>query len=443
MPVMEDDYQQTLDYIYSFIDFSIKKNFKSPGKEITLDRILPFIADLGSPQLAYPVIHVAGTKGKGSVCALCASALKAAGYKVGLYTSPHLMDFTERMQVNGEPIAKTELVALVNMVRPVIARHPHITMFDLTTALAFLFFKQQQVDVAVIEVGLGGRIDSTNVVDPLVAVITSISFDHTQILGNTLAQIATEKAGIIKTGKPVVMAKQMAEAAESIKAIASTKNAPIIDVDQQTDCRLIASDLQGQTLGLSTRDDPAEIIITLPLLGAHQRENAAAAYAALMVCHQHGLPIQPEAVARGFAATTWAGRFEILNHQPMVVIDCAHNLDSAQKLAQTFTTCFPDKRALLVFGVSEDKDISGIITALMPICARVIATQSTHPRALAAESLVELFCGYNRPIQSILPFENALQTALDEVAENQVILVTGSIFMAAAARQVWFEQLNR
>src|SRR5688572_9079463 len=224
----EVEYNKTLDYLYSFVDYSLKHSSELAKAEFNLDRVFALMEELGEPQEKYPIIHVAGTKGKGSVSALCASALQAAGYKTGLYTSPHLWDYTERIQINGKPISHEQLIDLVEEVKPAVAKIPKLTTFEITTALGLLAFAKNDVTAAVIEVGLGGRLDATNIVLPKISVITSISYDHTAVLGNTLAEIAGEKAGIIKEGVSVVSAPQTEEALEVLERVAKEKNCPFI-----------------------------------------------------------------------------------------------------------------------------------------------------------------------------------------------------------------------
>ena len=227
MPDAEASYNLALDYLYSFVDYSLKHSSELARADFNLDRMRLLMAELGDPQLRYPILHVAGTKGKGSVCALAASGLQAAGYRVGLYTSPHLLDYCERIQIDGRPVSHDQLVSLVEFAKPAVARIPKLTTFEITTALGLLYFADQKVDVAVIEVGLGGRLDATNVVMPRTSVITSLSYDHMAVLGDTLAKIAAEKAGIIKDHIPVVSAPQKQEALEVLVRIARERNAAL------------------------------------------------------------------------------------------------------------------------------------------------------------------------------------------------------------------------
>src|SRR5512140_754924 len=219
----EQSYNSALDYLYSFVDYSLKHSSELAKADFNLDRMRALMAELGNPQDRCPTVHVAGTKGKGSVCALIASGLQAAGMRVGLYTSPHLLDYNERIRINGEPVSHHDLVELVETIKPAVARIPKLTTFEITTALAFIHFARQKVDAAVIEVGLGGRLDATNVITPRVAIITSLSYDHMAVLGDTLAKIAGEKAGIIKPGVPVVSSSQKQEALEVLEKVSAAR----------------------------------------------------------------------------------------------------------------------------------------------------------------------------------------------------------------------------
>jgi dihydrofolate synthase / folylpolyglutamate synthase len=447
------EYQKTLDYLYGFVDYSLTRSFRNAPGMFDLGRMQRFMEHLGNPQQAYPAIHIAGTKGKGSTAAFCASALRAAGYKVGLYTSPHLQDYAERIQIGGEPIEHSDLIALVNELRPYLDGGTELTTFEITTGLAFLHFARQGVDAAVIEVGLGGRLDATNVIVPTVSVITSISYDHTYILGETLAQIAGEKAGIIKPGVPVVTAPQKEEARLVIERIASEHSAPLTVVGREYYFAQWNSHAKGgQSFQVWPASDQAQVDnyietggvqewepvrLKIPLLGYHQVENAATAFAALQVARAQGVEISAGALARGFAETQWPGRFEILQRSPPVVIDSAHNRDSALKLRLALDDYFPGMPVILVFGASEDKDIEGMFAELMPRIRRLIATRSYHPRALDPEALVKLAHHYGRPAKVVPTVEDALEEAIQLAGKEALVLAAGSLFVAAGVRDAW------
>jgi dihydrofolate synthase/folylpolyglutamate synthase len=436
-------YQATLDYLYTFVDYSLVRNFHNAPGKFDLTRMGALATALGDPQKQYPIIHVAGTKGKGSVSAFCASALQAAGYRTGLYTSPHLVDFSERIQVNGQPIPPDEVVTLIEQCKPVVASIPEVTWFEYTTILAFLYFARQSVNAAVIEVGLGGRLDATNIVTPEVAVITSLSYDHMAVLGDTLGQIAAEKAGIIKPGLPVVISPQSDEARQVIVRIAAQRNAPVIQAGQDYKFKSLSQSLDGQSFKIWPIARPEESTqLAIPLLGRHQIENAATAYAALRALDISRLAVSESAIRQGFAATVWPGRFEILRRQPPVVLDCAHNLDSSHRLRQTLDDYFPDWPIVLVFGASEDKNVAGMFTELMPRVREVIATQSIHPRAISPAHLVELARPFGVRVSDVSTVEDALDMALHAAGNDALLLVTGSIFVVAGVRETWMKKGN-
>jgi dihydrofolate synthase/folylpolyglutamate synthase len=451
---VEIAYQGALDYIYSFIDYSLKRTFRYSPENFNLGRMEKLAISLGNPHQQYPIIHVAGTKGKGSVAALCSSALHAAGYRVGFYTSPHLQDFVERIQVNGEPISHADVVTLVNEMKPHIASIPELTTFEITTALALLYFARCEATAGVLEVGLGGRLDATNIVTPKVCVITSISYDHTYVLGNTLAEIAGEKAGIIKKGVPVVIAPQEEEARQVVARIAAEKDAVLIQVGQDYLFAPLFHSLDGQSFYIWTQAMQSSVrdylesngkqgqqptSLTIPLLGYHQLVNAATAYAALQTARLLGLEVGEDDIQRGFASVVWPGRFEVLRRHPPIVLDSAHNRDSAQKLRLTIDDYFPDIPVILVFGASEDKDITGMYAELLPRVESVIATQSIHPRAMDPTRLVELAQPFGKPARAIPRIEEALQDALQIGQNGYLVLVTGSLFVVAGVHHAWQE----
>jgi dihydrofolate synthase / folylpolyglutamate synthase len=439
MSEYEDSYNKALDYLYSFVDFSMQKAQTYSPERFKLERMLLLASSLGNPQHKYPTIHVAGTKGKGSVSVMCASALRAAGYRVGLYTSPHLDDYAERIQIDSEFIPHTDLVSIVEEIKPHVEEIPELTTFEITTALAFLYFAKKNVTAAVIEVGLGGRLDATNVLIPKVSVITSISYDHTHLLGDTLTQIAGEKAGIIKTGVPVVVSPQKEEARVVIERVAHECSAPLVQVGQDYLFEVISHSLEGQELRVWVRESPknSAINLTIPLLGYHQVANAATAYAVLETGNQNGLPIPLEAIRTGFADVFWPGRFEVVNVAPPVILDCAHNRDSAQKLGLTLDEYYSKRPVFMIFGASEDKDILGMFAELMPMVREMIAVKSFHPRAIEPEKLVEMALLYKCPAQIMHSIPEAMEKAVQFAGENGIVLVTGSIFVVAEARKYW------
>ncbi len=454
MVLINPEYQSALNYIYSFIDYSLKRHLDKKEADFKLDRMRQFMQHLDNPQDKYKIIHVAGTKGKGSVSALCASALISQGYKVGLYTSPHLQDFSERIQVNCNPIDPPDIVRLVGELKKVVELIPDITTFELTTALGFLYFAEQQVDIAVVEVGLGGRLDATNVVNPLVSVITSISFDHTAVLGNTLKEIAYEKGGIIKPKRPVVVSPQKDEALNEIRRISIERSSLLIDVGADYHYHYKYHTLDEQSFKVWKKSkslDESKVQLeaiekasrakhfVIPLLGAHQVVNAVTAYAALQVAKHEGLRITEKAIKVGFKNVNWPARFELLRKEPPVIVDGAHNVDSMEKLKQALDEYFPAFPFILILGMSADKDIDGMLSVILPRVRKVITTRSIHPRAMNPYELLRKVKVYHSKAEAIYLIEAAIQKAVKEAKNEMGIVITGSVFVAAAGRAVWRE----
>jgi dihydrofolate synthase/folylpolyglutamate synthase len=354
-----------------------------------------------------------------------------------LYTSPHLDDYAERIQINGEFIPHTELAELVNEIKPYIAAIPELTTFEITTALAFMHFTRQKVSAAVIEVGLGGRLDATNVVIPEVSVITSISYDHTHLLGNTLTEIAGEKAGIIKYGIPVVVAPQDEEARQVFEQIARDRTSPLLQVGRDLLFEEISHSLEGQMLRVWLPGEGKQNLIELsiPLLGHHQVINAATAYATLNLINQKGFKVDLDSIKDGFAKVFWPGRFEIAQNSPPVILDCAHNRDSALKLRLTLEEYYPGMPVVMIFGASEDKDIQGMFTELMPLVKELIVVKSFHPRAIEPTELVDIAEPFGHPVQMADHIPDALEKAIQQAGNDAAVLVTGSIFVVAEARK--------
>lgn len=393
---------------------------------------------LGNPHLAAKTVHITGTKGKGSVAAMIASVLTTSGYRTGLYTSPHLLNLRERIKVGGNSISETEFAASMTEIMPAIesmkqsGRYRELTYFEVLTALTFVYFRIKQVDFQVLEVGLGGRLDATNVVpQPLVCIITSVSRDHIQILGDTLEQIAREKAGIVKPGCWVVVSPQHEQVASVINEICAQKEAKLVRVSKDVSWHKIGGDLQHQSLVIQGRNGRYEVDI--PLLGDFQLENAATAVAALEILSSLGFHISATDITRGLAKVQWPGRFHILRYHPIVVIDGAHNKESARRLVSNLKDYFPSQRVILVFGTSRDKDIPGMVEELASLHAEVIVTKAQHPRAANIPDLIAEFGKRGVQPQSKETTAQAFSTALTRAERNDVICVTGSLFLVAEA----------
>ncbi len=446
IPAMNDidpTYQATLDYLFGFVDFSLTHQQNLSPENFDLSRMRALMAALGNPENSYKTVHIAGTKGKGSVAAFCASALQEAGLKTGLYTSPHLKDFEERIQINRQSISQVDLVDLVEEIKPFVAAIPKLTTFEISTALAFWHFARQGVEIAVIEVGLGGRLDATNVITPLVSVITSISKDHTYVLGDTLTEIAGEKGGIIKPGIPVILAPQRDEPRERLQQIAAERSCPLTQVGSDYKFSIKSRSLEGQVLSIWRPDHHGKspILLEIPLLGDHQAENAATAYVTLQTIKDAGLDLSEGAIRQGIGETTWSGRFEILQREPPVIIDAAHNAYSARALQNTLDQYFPEIPIILILGISGDKDIQGMLNAWTSRTTQIITTQSGHPRAMPPEELAETIRALTDiPVSAQPDAAAALKSALEIYQGEQLIIATGSVFHVASIREAWLER---
>ena len=457
--------RRAIDYLMGRINYERMPVVPYAERHLKLDRMRQLLTRLGNPDAGMPIIHVAGTKGKGSTSTLVAGILQAAGYQTGLFSSPHLQRIEERFAVDAVPCSAEQLIGLVDELRPVVLAmdqqaeqesDPTLrpTYFELTTAMALMHFASSKVDVAVLEVGLGGRLDSTNVCLPAATVISSISLDHTKQLGNTLEQIAAEKAGIIKPGVPVLCGE-----------IAPGPRCVIAEVARKHGCRLIAAgrdfrhryhgpvhleqedrcgrlDFEGQ-LGeekIRWRDIP------LRLLGDHQAANAALALAVAIELRHQNWSISDEAMHQGLAEVTLPARVEVVGRRPAVVLDVAHNVASAQALAHTLQTSFGNAERVLVFAASRDKDVPGMLRVLLPHFSTVVATEyQDNPRAVPTDELAELIrneladldppasgCTIHEQSQPVAAWQLAQQLA----GSDQLVCITGSFFIAAELRPV-------
>lgn len=456
------DYQAALEYLYGLTDYEKERIARYDPETLNLSRVRRVLARLGNPEQRYPSAHIAGTKGKGSVAAMCASVLRSAGLRTGLYTSPHLHTFRERIQVDGELVPEDALAALVKECRPVLDGEPELTTFEAITVLAFVYFAQRQLDFAVVEVGLGGRLDATNVITPMVAVIASLSYDHTYLLGDSLAEIAYEKAGIIKPGVPTVCEPQLPEALTVIERVCAERGSPLTLIGRDWTWQPGDFSLDGQSFDLRHARGASSLegVYTIPLLGRHQLNNAAAAVVALDLLRREDVPLRPQHVRQGLADVRWPGRFEILRRDPPLVVDCAHNGDSAARLAAALQDWFPNRCWTFIVGASNDKDVPAILRALAPRTDRLLATRSRHPRAMSSRQVVEVAsqvlqvadtptgsessaarpegasgCRGRIKIEETEDVSAAMALALSE--GDVPICVTGSVFVVADAREVW------
>jgi dihydrofolate synthase/folylpolyglutamate synthase len=427
---VEREYQISLDFIYSFIDLSITRKLRYSPEKFDLTRMYGLMSLLGDPQVDYDVVHVAGTKGKGSICAMTASIIREAGYKVGFYSSPHMNNFRERIKVNNREISKQSIINYVMQLRPIFNCVEKVSTFEIITAIAFKYFADQQVDIAIIEVGMGGRLDATNVVQPIISIISPISHDHMKILGNTIAKIAREKAGIIKKSIPVIISPQKKSAKEEIERIANRIGAVIIDTSEDYAFEQIKFSLEKQSFVIKEKLfhslDPPIPVYEIPLLGDHQINNAITAFACIMQLRKLGYEINESALKNGFSKVDWPGRFEIVRRKPLIIIDGAHNRDSFRKLGDTIKKYLAGKKVVLIFGVSEDKEASLMLKVIKPYINHFIFTKSEHPRALG---LLEL-----KKIASNLDLDNYSISEIDNIIP--FILRKNGIFIAGAIKQL-------
>jgi dihydrofolate synthase / folylpolyglutamate synthase len=394
-------YNEALNWIYSFSDTERTGQFVR-DREDNLKRERRLLAELGDPHFAYGVTHIAGTKGKGSTAVMIASILQASGIRTGLYTQPDLHTFRERTRVDGELIGKDEIPHLARLVARALAHlgnslGPYIT-YEIATALAFLYFREAGVRHGVIEVGLGGRLDATNVVEPMVTVITSISYDHMQVLGNTLESIAREKAGIVKPGVPVITSVRAQEALAVIEEVCAERDAPLVRVGSETDVdcayryQPLEEDSERSLFAVTTPAGEYQAL-ELGLKGRHQLENATAAVAAVDTLRERGLPVTSGGIYTGLRSARWPARLQVVSQRPWVIVDSAHNADSFARLFEALRRHFTYRRLILVLGLMADKDIPGIVGEIKSAAVdEVISTGWRNPRAadgsMAADLLV-------------------------------------------------------
>lgn len=434
------EYRESIDRLLSLVDHE-RNSYSGPRQLAIYDlrRTEALLERLGNPHTKAPTIHIAGTKGKGSTAALCDAALHAAGYKTGFYSSPHLHSFRERIRRDTIPVTEAEFAALVEQVWPQQrwvtdnAGLGSVTLFEFMTAMGFLSFANGKVDYQTIEVGLGGRLDATNVVNPAVCLITSISLDHTAVLGDSLAQIATEKAGIIKPGSPLVVAPQSPEAGSAIDRVCHRLRVNPIRVGTDVTWEAGTAEPGGQFLSIQGRLGRYELRI--PLLGTHQLENAATAVAALEVLREQGHAIPDDAVREGFANVSWPCRMEVLSSSPVIMADGAHNVYSVEALLDSLPRYFRHGRLLLIVGFSRDKNVEGMVKRLSQADPIVFATGSRHPRSLAPGAVAGLFKDLGTPSFEAPTPKEALVAALNQARADDLILATGSLFVAAEVRE--------
>jgi len=422
------DYQQAIDFIHGLERFGSK-----PG----LERIRALSQRLGNPQDRLKFIHIAGTNGKGSTAAFIASVASAAGFKTGLYTSPFIERFNERIKLNGEDISDEELVKYVARVKWVIDEMiaeglEHPTEFEVITALAFLYYYEKNCDLVVLEVGMGGRFDATNIISAaLVSVITKIEMDHMTILGDTLAKIAYEKAGIIPENGRVVTYPQEQSVLETIEAVCNNKKATLYRVDP---AELTDVTLEKRKLSFI---HPRLGVIETPIVGVHQVYNAAVALKTLEVLVEMGYRIPPEKVRLGFQNASWPGRFELLQTHPDFYIDGGHNPDGIRSFVETFKAIYPGRKATIIFGVMHDKEYETMVAELSAIASRFIAVTPVTPRALPAEKLAKVMAKYCQLVEISDTIKEAVEKSMQLSSADDIIASLGSLYYIGQVRSLF------
>ena len=434
------NYIKALEYIYDLTKY---------GEKLGLENTRYLLSLMGEPHKKLKIIHVAGTNGKGSTCSLISSILQSDGYKVGLYTSPHLVDFTERIKINQKPISRIKVSELLERIKPSIEEvahtpsYGHPTFFEVITSLAFLYFSEEQVDFLVLEVGLGGRLDATNVCESLISVITHVDYDHMDKLGNSLEEIAREKAGIIKPEGIVISSKQYDEVYNEIKKIADEKNSLIYSIGKEINYEIIKSDVEGVIFDLKGFYHNYKNLHT-PLLGRHQAENAATAITAVGALKIKGINISEKAIRDGLEKVKWTGRLEIIQNNPIIILDGAHNPNGVETMHQAIKEIFSYRYLILVLAIFADKDYKKMIQILAPDADLIIATKTKNLRAATPQTIAKEAAQYIDE-NKIIVTENipqAIDYALSISKKDDLICITGSLYTVGEAKR-YFRSKNQ
>lgn len=418
------------------------KNTAKFGTNYGLERTEKILELLGNPHKKLKCIHIAGTNGKGSTTAMLTEILKEAGYKVGMYTSPYLEEFEERIQINGSNISKDDLSNTITDVAKVIGNvialgFDHPTEFEIITCAMFLYFYKNHVDYAVIEVGLGGRLDSTNVINPILSIITSISFDHMKILGDTLDKIAYEKAGIIKEGVPLVLYPQEKDSFEVIKKTCDEKKCRLIQVPKDSvTADKLNKDINCATQNININTQNNFYQIELSLLGKHQKLNCSVVLFAVEELIRQNINIKKDHIFRALNKVKWPGRLEILRKDPLVVIDGAHNIDGIKKLTESIDTYFSYKDIILILGILADKQVDDMLMEIAPKARKIIAVTPHSDRAELACDLAKNIANINPEVEYIDNYETAFNKALTYCSKDSLLLISGSLYMIGDMRKI-------
>lgn len=441
------NYDDTIKYLYNLQKYGIK---------FGLENINKLMYAFENPHLSFLTVHVAGTNGKGSTSAIISSILQTMGLTVGLFTSPHLINFTERIRINGKEIAEEEVINLAYEVRDMVERidNLHPTFFEVVTAIAMLYFKRKNVDIGVFEVGMGGRLDATNIIKPEVSVITNIDFDHTEFLGKTLKEISFEKAGIIKNGVPVVTSSQSKDSMDIIRHVAKEKNANLYIYGKDFYSKIKKEDLFGTSFDYYDSDSEIRDLF-LPLIGSHQAQNASLAIKAVKLLkkniqesliNKNFINNWDDFIRKGIEQVEWKGRLEIIQTRPPILIDGAHNPQAAEAVSKTIKQIFGAtfKNFIIIFGIMADKDIKGIIKPFLTFASDIILTSPAYSRAATPEKLAEIVKSmgfFNIKIEKTVKdaIEKAKELALTSY-EDSLIVITGSFYTIGEAKEALFSK---
>ena len=420
-------YKESVSWLFGLQKYGIK---------FGLSKTTNLLKAFGNPHHNQRYIHIAGTNGKGSVGAMLESILLKAGLKVGFYTSPHLVSFTERFRINRELITKDQAASIIREIKGVINNREPPTFFELTTAMTLLYFFRKDVDVSIIEVGMGGRLDATNVINPLVSIITNIGLDHQHFLGDTIIDIAKEKGGIIKKEIDLVTAVDQPPVVKLFESLCKKKGAPFWRVGKHARYRRLPSGLLGY-YGLHKRFRN----LTLGLKGGFQYKNAAVALLALEILKKKGISVSDEALQRGLADPLWPGRLEEVSSHPTIILDGAHNPSAMRSLAYSIGRDFDFERLILVVGIMEDKDILNILKKIVPLASRVIYTRPTYYRAANPQYLMDVAKEFRKDGEVQFPLSTAIERARDLAGKKDLILITGSLFTVGEAKS-YFDPIH-
>jgi dihydrofolate synthase / folylpolyglutamate synthase len=425
---------EAMDWVY---------NIRRFGPDRSLEPTREYLKLLGNPQNSFKSIHIGGTNGKGSTSAYIASILEAAGYKVGLYTSPHLERFNERIKINGVEIPDTDAARLLTeskMIFEKMIEYPEpmpLRFFDILTGVCFKYFEENRVDFGVIEVGLGGRLDATNAIEPLVSVITNIGYEHVNILGPTLEDIAYEKAGIIKPNTPVVTGEKQKHIIDVFEKIAEEEGTELIRVEEYAEYERTNTSIEGQVFNLETQHDEYTGLKT-PLLGLHQITNAATAVTAIETLEQHGITIPRQAIIKGIRNVYWPARLEVVHQEPAVVLDCAKDAEATEAVRETIISDLNDRRIIAVVSISSDKNIEGMIMNIASFADEFIITKhSVTYRAAEPERLITEITKYGKEYKVVLDHDEAFREAYEMANPDDMVLVIGSVYLAGDARRFY------